>query len=235
METRMLLSEQVAEKIKEMIREGKFPAGEQIPSENELSKQLNVSVRTVREAVKFLISRNILVIQRGVGTFACEIPGVSADPFGFEFMDSAELYTDLLEIRLLLEPEIIVLAAKRASKEELDAAEDILEQVQTVNKTITENDLNFEEAFEMAWQLDLKFHEQLYEASHNSVANRLLPLISKTLWEIYSSGPFKEFRKSNEFYSRHRDILAAMRNKDYKLIRKLCKLHIFSGAKEGGK
>lgn len=235
MEERMLLSDQVAENIKEMIIEGKFTTGSQIPSENELSKMLNVSVRTIREAVKSLVSKNILEIQRGIGTFACEIPGISTDPFGFEFMDSNELYFDLVEIREILEPEIFVLASKRGSKEEFDAAEDILSEIKLLNKNINENKIEYEEAFEIAWQLDIKFHQQIYIASHNAVANRLLPLITKTLLEIYSSGPFKQFRKSREYYSRHFDMLEAVRNKNYDLIRELCKIHIKSGSKESGR
>lgn len=88
-----------------------------IPNEAELSKKLEVSGSTAREAIKTLVSQNILEIRRGSGTFVCNKPGVAEDPPGFRFIsDKIGLALDSLEIRLVLEPHIAEKAAEISGK-----------------------------------------------------------------------------------------------------------------------
>ena len=68
------LAEQVADRISDMIREQALTAGEKLPNEFELASLLNVGRGTVREAVKLLVSRSVLEIRRGKGTFVERIP-----------------------------------------------------------------------------------------------------------------------------------------------------------------
>lgn len=71
MVSRPLISEEVANKIKSMVINGELKVGERLPAEQELAHQFNVSIRSIREAVKSLVSCNILEVRRGVGTFVC--------------------------------------------------------------------------------------------------------------------------------------------------------------------
>lgn len=80
------LSQNIADKIKAKIMTGEFALGSKLPNENELMDALNVSRTTIREAVKILISKNILYIERGKGTYVAAIPGLADDPYGFEFI-----------------------------------------------------------------------------------------------------------------------------------------------------
>ena len=70
------LAEQVADKLSEMIQEQALAEGQKLPNEFELAELLNVGRGTIREAVKLLVSRNVLEIQRGRGTFVKQSPGV---------------------------------------------------------------------------------------------------------------------------------------------------------------
>lgn len=234
MATRRLLSEIVADKIKKMIIEGEIETGSQLPSEQELAERLNVSVRSVREAEKALVSCNILEIRRGIGTFATETPGFVDDPLGFEFMETDELYPDLVEIRLIMEPEVFVLAAYRGSDAEFAAAKRVLDQISQVNQQIKEASGSDEALLEQISALDMQFHCCIYQASHNQIAQRLLPLILKTIRKLYDSEKFKDFRRSSTFYSRHQAMYDAVLNKDVIQIRELCRAHISSGRIEGG-
>ena len=56
------LSEIVAEKITEIIKSRGLVAGDQIPTELELIEMLGVGRSSVREAIKTLVSRNVLEI-----------------------------------------------------------------------------------------------------------------------------------------------------------------------------
>src|SRR6516164_10950083 len=51
------------------IAAGKLPAGSQLPTENDLIERFGVSRPTVRRAVQNLVSRGLVEIQRGKGTF----------------------------------------------------------------------------------------------------------------------------------------------------------------------
>lgn len=64
----------VLEKIKEKIEKDELRAGEQLPSEVELSKQLGVSRSTLREALRILEEENIIIRKHGVGTFVNQKP-----------------------------------------------------------------------------------------------------------------------------------------------------------------
>jgi DNA-binding FadR family transcriptional regulator len=65
--------------------------------------------------VKLLVSRNVLEIRRGKGTFVTLRPGVADDPLGLAFFkDKHKLASDLIDIRLILEPQIAGFAAQNA-------------------------------------------------------------------------------------------------------------------------
>ena len=75
-----LLPEKVSEQIVQLISDRKLKAGEKLPNEFEMAEQLNVGRGTIREAVKILVSRNVVEIKRGRGTFVSETPGLMDDP-----------------------------------------------------------------------------------------------------------------------------------------------------------
>ena len=56
------------------IIDGKYKVGDVIPTQNELAERFGVSRVTVREAIKELIRRNIVVTVKGKGTFVVACP-----------------------------------------------------------------------------------------------------------------------------------------------------------------
>ncbi len=79
------LSVAVEEQIIRIIKENELRPGDRLDTEMELSRRLGVGRGTVREAIKGLVSRNILVVRQGSGTFISPRPGVSDDPLGLTF------------------------------------------------------------------------------------------------------------------------------------------------------
>ncbi|WP_346909850.1 GntR family transcriptional regulator [Faecalicatena orotica] len=67
--TSIPLYDQLAERIRNDIYEGKFNRGEKIPSELELSDMYSISRSTVRKALSVLVSEKLLVKAHGKGTF----------------------------------------------------------------------------------------------------------------------------------------------------------------------
>lgn len=83
---KQLLSEKIAENIGKSIVGGFYKIGDQMPNEMELSEELGISRATLREAIKILISRNVLEVRRGIGTFVSHTPGLSTDPLGLDYI-----------------------------------------------------------------------------------------------------------------------------------------------------
>jgi DNA-binding FadR family transcriptional regulator len=163
-----LLAEQIAEKICRLIHERRLSQGERLPSEPELAQLFHVGRGTIREAVKLLISRNILEIHRGKGTFVCEKPGIVEDPFGFSYEENKiQLIGDLITMRYILEPEIAFMAASNAGKDEIERMKAIVLKIDALardNKDYSEDDISL--------------HTLIAESSRNMVMPHIIPVIS---------------------------------------------------------
>ena len=123
------LAEQVADGIMNLIQETPYKAGDKLPTEKELCERTGAGRNTVREALKILASRNVLEIRQGAGTFVSEKQGIPDDPLGFSMVnDHVKLTKDLLQVRIMLEPQIAALAAQCAKEHEIRELEEILEE-----------------------------------------------------------------------------------------------------------
>jgi GntR family transcriptional regulator len=60
---------QISAWLQELIRNGRYKPGEQLPSEVELSKMCGVHRNTLRQAISELVSRGLLHKEKGFGTF----------------------------------------------------------------------------------------------------------------------------------------------------------------------
>jgi GntR family transcriptional regulator len=66
---------------------GQFSPGQKLPSEPELSKQLNISRMTLRTALQKLVLQGYIEVKRGVGTFFIGLPRQTFDT-GIERLES---------------------------------------------------------------------------------------------------------------------------------------------------
>lgn len=165
------LTEQIATKISQMIIDKHLIAGEKLPNEFELASHLEVGRGTVREAIKLLISSNILEIQRGKGTFVVNHPGVVEDPWGFAFVeDKYKLAQDLLELRFIVEPEVAALAAEKATPENIELLRSLCSEVEDMIR----HDIPHSEK-------DVAFHKCIASCTQNQMIPNLIPIISHSI------------------------------------------------------
>lgn len=163
------LAEQVADGIMNLIQETPYKAGDKLPTEKELCESTGAGRNTVREALKILASRNVLEIRQGAGTFVSEKQGIPDDPLGFSMVnDHVKLTRDLLQVRIMLEPQIAALAAQCAKEHEIRELEEILEEMEAAMKKREDYS-----------ELDTKFHTKIAQCTHNIVMENLLPVIGK--------------------------------------------------------
>ncbi len=71
---------QVEHVIRQRITSGEYAPGSQIPSENELSREMGVSRVTVREALRELVREDMLVRVQGKGTYVAQQASTAALP-----------------------------------------------------------------------------------------------------------------------------------------------------------
>ena len=165
------LSDRIADEILSMITiEKKFLPGDKLPNEIELSEQLNVSRTTLREAIRVLVTNNILEIQRGKGTFVKE--NIDTEHMkSFSDLSSAIINArDLYEMRLIFEPEAAYYATLRATDAEL-------KRILDFGKQIEEKILNNEDRTEV----EQKFHQSIAQATHNEFMDKLMPVIFQAI------------------------------------------------------
>ena len=131
---RAKLSEQTSDRMYEMIvEEARYAPGSKLPNENELSKALEVSRTTLREAISFLVAQGVLEIRRGKGTFVAEeLPAAGMDLSSLTGLRARERARDLFEMRLIFEPATVALACQRASMEELQQIQKKAERMEQI-------------------------------------------------------------------------------------------------------
>lgn len=118
----------IAGQIAARIRAGEFLSGERLPSERDLAEQLKVSRASVREALIALELEGYVEVRVGSGVYVLE-PAAHKKPEAVFVQpttpsDSEDAGPfDVLETRLLVEPECAALAAQMALPEQIAAIE----------------------------------------------------------------------------------------------------------------
>ena len=194
---RRTLSGQTADRLIEMIVGGQFAKGDRLPSEFQLAELLDVGRGTIREAIKLLVSRSIVNIRRGEGTFIADKPGLVDDPLGLTFIENKKkLANDLFELRMLIEPHIAALAAERVTEKDIEC-------IRSIGKTIEEK-IKSEELYT---QDDIAFHKAISMAAKNQVVTNIIPIIHSSV-EIFVELRDEDLTKST--LVSHRAIIEAI-------------------------
>ena len=191
--------EKSSEDILQYIKDHNLTAGDKLPTEMELSKLLGVGRNTVREALRLLLSRNIVVIRQGAGSFVSDKNGISDDPLGFFMVDDRKkLIEDLLQARVIIEPQIASVAAQNRTEEELARLEEALKNV--------EQAMTGRSNFSVE---DGEFHTCIANCTHNRVIAELIPVITKGIAEFSSGVKKQEYQQT---LVSHRNIFIAIRD-----------------------
>lgn len=118
--------QQVSDRLRDDIVDGRVLPGERLPGEADLCERFGVSRSTIREAIRLLEARRLVVTTRGTtgGTFVAEPDpdGLEADlQFGLGLLAATERVSvrEIVEARELLEAPACALAALRRTDEQV--------------------------------------------------------------------------------------------------------------------
>ena len=172
-------SEIIAKKIKALISENKFQAGEKLPSENDLAKMLSVSRPSVREALRSLELMGFIEVKSGSGSYVRDLFSGSFPNHRILLEEETFSMMELLEARKLFEINVVSeLAAKNCLPDDLHELERIVSDF--------EASLDDETALKNA---DMNFHCEMARLTKNqiieNIANSFYSLIKEKLPRTY--------------------------------------------------
>lgn len=159
----------VVEKLRDILVSGAAQPDQKLPSERALSKMLEVSRTTVREALRKLEAQGLVQIRVG-GTggafFQSPDAGLVGSALSMLLMFESVTEADLHEYRYDFEQENAELAAVRATDEQRAQLRRMLDEARRLRDQESVDPLVLWPAVE---QLDLRVHEFLPELTRNAV------------------------------------------------------------------
>lgn len=217
----------VADHLAQMILRELAP-GSSLPSEAELAARHDVSRLTIREAVKLLEGRGLLVIARGRKAVVREPDGAAFADFLTSVIryDPKGLF-DLIEVRLSLEVQSATLAAKRATRAGIAAIES---ELQGMRDAIGELGAEMTQEQELAFHThDVGFHEAVALASGNRVLGYLFEAMAQPLREgffISRRGHEQRGHTLHDTVAAHQRILDCIRQGNSRAAAEAMRLHL---------
>lgn len=120
------VAETVINQIEDLIVQGVLRPGDKLPAERDLAQQMEVSRPSLRDAIKELETRGLLITRRGGGTFIGNVIGsVFAEEFVYLFRSNDRAITDYIEFR----KDVDLIAARHAAERATDADKEILTRI----------------------------------------------------------------------------------------------------------
>lgn len=181
----------VAHDIGRKIVSGTIPEGANLPRESELSEQFSVSRQAIREALKVLAAKGLIVSRRRAGTRVTPRSAWNLlDPDVVAWHPAGELqvefHRDLFELRRLIEPAAAAFAATRADDASIAR---IGESIEAMRAAVTDTP-RFQKAV-------VEFHMSIFAASGNDLIERLNiilgPLLAASFRTLPAPFPVKDF------------------------------------------
>lgn len=200
-EVKKTLGQKTEDRLMKYILDRQIEIGEKIPNEFELAEFFKVGRSTVREAVKGLVSRGVLEVRRGDGTYVISTVYMENDVLGFgQIKDRYQLALDLFDVRLMIEPEIVMWACRKATKKEIRHLQTLCEEVEMLYK----------QGHDHIYK-DIEFHSYLAKLSGNMVVERLLPVINTSV-VTFANITYRSLMR--ETLETHRAVVEAVERRD---------------------
>lgn len=201
---RIRLSESIIKAIKEMIVEDKFEPGDKFYSENELTKKLQVSRASVREAIRILEVTGQVTVRQGKGVYITDINAEKFQPFVHWLKTNEQSITDIFEVNLIIEPKAAAYAAQKADSDDIRKIEEICTQFEFhARSKNTAEMINY----------DRDFHRWLAKATKNSTLHALV----ESMTISFPDGGISSLHtpgRVEKTIQEHRTIIKAVKNHD---------------------
>lgn len=201
------LYEEIAEQMMQLIAQGYYKPGQQLPGERDLAVQLGVNRGSLREALRVLEFMRVVEKRVGEGVFVLDPARTSSlEAIIFRFLHEDGLDRGVLssagEAITIVESNMAKLAARRASEGGIVRLQKVLDRMHS----------HLEDAPAFT-ELDQEFHIQLGQMSHSPV----LFSIASSMWVImrkYAHALHLYPQRRQKCYQGHQLILEAITQGD---------------------
>lgn len=175
---RILISDKIADKIKQSIEAGVWEPGVRIPSEKQLCQMFNASRISVRSALQKLAGQGLVKTIKGKGTFVYQssteqtVNHIHHQIFEFTITNKSDRI-NLFEFRKIIEVESAYIAALRADAAIIQALND---SVVRMRNAVTNEDTA---------KYDAEFHRLIAEATCNPFIIKLYYLLQDAYIQMF--------------------------------------------------
>jgi DNA-binding FadR family transcriptional regulator len=201
----MTAFDHIAHDLRKRISQGEWPAGVRLPTERSLAQSYDVSRNTIRRALDELEGHGLLSRHVGRGTYAIPSDAPRDNQHTFMRRMASASPVAMLEVRLIIEPQVTALAAARADKRDLEAIKEAL-----AGTLSADNVTMFEE-----W--DVRLHQAICDAAHNDLISdyfRALSAVRNQPRWVQLNAKCMNAERRAVYNIHHRKIVAALLVRD---------------------
>ena len=214
-------ADEVIGQIETLILEGVLRTGDRLPGERDLAQRFEVSRPILRDALKTLELRGLLVTRHGGGTYVADVIGqVFSKPVMDLISTHRKAAGDYLEYRREIEGIAAEYAARRATPDDIALLDAIMARM---GEAYDSGD------FEDEAEIDVEFHHAVGECAHNIILLHTL----RSCYRLLSEGVFRHRLlvftlpgAREELLAQHRAIYMAVKAGDPAAARKAAMDHI---------
>lgn len=187
---------------------GRYPAGASLPRENDLCTEYGVSRTVIREALKVLAAKGLVLSRPRIGTVVCDPENWNIiDPQVLEWHPpdvlDEKLFDSILETRRAIEPLVAALAAERATLQEIADLEAAWRGMAGAGADVGQ-----------FARSDITFHRILYAASHNPIFRQIGGMIDAALRFALEATATNSIDERSEAVTVHFAVVDALRMRD---------------------
>jgi GntR family transcriptional repressor for pyruvate dehydrogenase complex len=195
------IADKLAERLCEMILEGKLPSGYVFPSENALSEELQVGRSTIREAYNVLKTRG-LITRTKRGTFVNHEEDIIAN-MPFEDLAERSEQKEYFEFFKIIFVQSAVWASERAADDDIEILFESLEKLRAANIFVEE-----------FLPLLSTFHLRIADAANNTLLRKSMIILSEPFIKKMSQIGNMEKKEMWQIINSHERIADSIEQKD---------------------
>jgi GntR family transcriptional repressor for pyruvate dehydrogenase complex len=217
----MRTADEAVRQIELLLLDGVLSSGDRLPSERELAEKLDISRPVLRDALKELENRQLIVSRHGGGTYVADLIGqVFSKPVAQLVSRHERATRDYLEYRRELEGHASELAARRATPADRERLAAIIAEMRAAHESGD---------FDDEMDADIELHNAIGEASHNLILMHTL----RACYRLLSEGIFHHRRlifdlpgAREKLLAQHETIVAGIVAGDPAAARQAAQAHI---------
>ena len=187
---------------KEMIADGSVTLGQRLPPERDLAESFGVARSSLRQALKVLEIMGVISQRVGDGTYLnTGAAAILGEPMEFLILLDGITFHELMEARLIVEPELTARAAERATAEDISELRGVLTAMEQArgdhSRFVT---------------VDLLFHNTIFRIAANRVCGLMFTVVHQSLAKLMDLT--SQVVPEEHTLALHRRIFHAIRKRD---------------------